>query len=192
MVRLLIASAVALLVSLAMFGVFFFISLVIGIGAGASVLIGQAWGAKELGRVKAIAGTTLTVGLCAGLGVALFGGTFTEIMLRALGTPADILPGATAYARIMLFAAPGVFIFLLATSMLRGVGDTRTPLLTLLLSTAVGLLVTPALIRGWGGLPQMGVASGAYAAVLSYLVALSWLAWHLHRRDKPRQKSILQ
>jgi Na+-driven multidrug efflux pump len=54
-------------------------------------------------------------------------------------------------------------------------------LLTLLISTAVGLLVTPALIRGWAGLPQMGVASGAYAAVASYLIALSWLAWHLRR-----------
>lgn len=161
---------------------FFLIAFMIGLGSGAAVLIGQAWGAKELGRVKAIAGTTLTVGLCAGLVVAVFGGGFAGMMLRALGTPADILPGATAYARIMLFAAPGLFAFLLVTSMLRGVGDTRTPLRTLLISTAVGLLVTPALIRGWAGLPQMGVASGGYAAVVSYLVALGWLAWHLRRK----------
>jgi Na+-driven multidrug efflux pump len=42
--------------------VFFFISLVIGIGAGASVLIGQAWGAREPHKVKAIAGTALALG----------------------------------------------------------------------------------------------------------------------------------
>lgn len=161
---------------------FFLISFMIGLGSGAAVLIGQAWGAKEIDRVKAIAGTTLTVGLCAGLTVAIFGGAFTGLMLRALGTPADILPGATAYARIMLMAAPGIFLFLLVTSMLRGVGDTKTPLMTLLISTGVGLLLTPALIRGWGGLPTMGVASGAYAAVVSYLVALSWTAWYLLRR----------
>ena len=161
---------------------FFLISFMIGLGAGASVLIGQAWGAREPERVKAVAGTTLTIGLCAGLLVAVFGGTFTEPMLRALGTPADILPGATAYARIVLLAAPGLFLFLLVTSMLRGVGDTKTPLKTLLISTAVGLLVTPALILGWGGLPQMGVASGAYAAVASYLIALGWTAWYLRRK----------
>ena len=161
---------------------FFLISFMIGLGAGASVLIGQAWGAREPERVKAVAGTTLTIGLCAGLLVAIFGGTFTEPMLRALGTPADILPGATAYARIVLLAAPGLFLFLLVTSMLRGVGDTKTPLKTLLISTAVGLLVTPALILGWGGLPQMGVASGAYAAVVSYIVALGWTAWYLRRK----------
>ena len=161
---------------------FFLISFMIGLGAGASVLIGQAWGAREPERVKAVAGTTLTIGLCAGLLVAIFGGTFTEPMLRALGTPADILPGATAYARIVLLAAPGLFLFLLVTSMLRGVGDTKAPLKTLLISTAVGLLVTPALILGWGGLPQMGVASGAYAAVASYLIALGWTAWYLRRK----------
>lgn len=158
---------------------FFLISFMIGLGAGASVLIGQAWGAKELDRVKAIAGTTLMVGIGAGLIVALFGGTFTEHMLLALGTPADILPGSTAYARIMLIAAPGIFVFLLVTSMLRGVGDTKTPLKTLLISTLIGLVLTPALIRGWLGLPQMGVASGAWAATVSYVVAMSWTAWHL-------------
>ena len=162
---------------------FFLIAFMIGLGSGASVLIGQAWGARELDRVKAIAGTTLMTGLIAGLVVAVFGGSFADMMLVALGTPADILPGATAYARIMLIAAPGVFTFLLVTSMLRGVGDTRTPLLTLLISTAVGLLLTPALIRGWLGLPMMGVTSGAWAAVASYLIALAWTARQLLAPD---------
>jgi putative MATE family efflux protein len=164
---------------------FFFIAFMIGLGAGAAILIGQAWGAKELGRVKAIAGTTLMVGLWAGLLIAVFGGAFTEMMLRALETPADILPEATAYARIMLIATPGLFMFLLVTSMLRGVGDTTTSLLTLLISTVVSLLVTPALILGWAGLPRLGVTSGAYAAVVSFLIALGWTAWHLVRQQHP-------
>ena len=160
---------------------FFLIAFMIGLGAGAAVLIGQAWGAKDLERVKAVAGTTLMVGIYAGLVVAVFGGAFTPGLLRALGTPADILPGATAYARVMLVAAPAVFMFLLVTSMLRGVGDTTTPLKTLLISTAIGLLVTPALIRGWYGLPQMGVASGAYAAGIGFVVSMAWTGWSLRR-----------
>ena len=159
----------------AFFPVFFFlIAFMIGLGSGAAVLIGQAWGANELDRVKAIAGTTLMVGLLAGLTVAVFGGAYTETMLKALGTPADILPGATAYARVMLVATPAIFIFLLTTSMLRGVGDTKTPLFILLISTLLSFVLTPALIRGWLGLPQMGVTSGAYAAGASFLIAMSW------------------
>jgi Na+-driven multidrug efflux pump len=71
---------------------FFFISLVIGIGAGASVLIGQAWGAREPHKVKAIAGTALALGLGIGAAVALFGGAFTQSLLHALGTPPDVVP----------------------------------------------------------------------------------------------------
>lgn len=59
---------------------------------------------------------------------------------------ADILPDATRYARIILIAMPGLFVFLLSTAMLRGVGDTVTPLFTLLISTAAWVL-TPALVR---------------------------------------------
>jgi putative MATE family efflux protein len=86
---------------------------------------------------------------------------------------------------IMLIAMPGVFVFLISTAMLRGVGDTVTPLLTLLISTTIGMLVTPALIRGWGGLPQLGVTSGAWGSVLSFLVATLWLGWRLRRRNSP-------
>ena len=164
---------------------FFFIAFTIGLGAGASVLIGQAWGARDVGKAKAIAGTTLSVGLLFGLLVALFGGTFTGPLLAALGTPADILPDATRYARIMMLAGPGLFVYLLATAMLRGVGDTVNPLYTLGIATVVGLIVTPALIRGWGGLPQLGVASGAVASVLSMATATAWLAFRLRRIHSP-------
>ena len=164
---------------------FFFIAFVIGLGAGASVLIGQAWGARETGKVKAIAGTTLAVGVSIGLLAAIFGGLFTAPMLKALGTPPDILPDATRYARIMLIAMPGLFVFLLSTAMLRGVGDTVTPLITLAISTSLGLVLTPALIKGWGGLPQMGVASSACATVVSFIVATLWMAFFLRRKNSP-------
>lgn len=164
---------------------FFLIAFMIGLGSGASVLIGQAWGAKEPERVRAITGTTLMVGIYFGLVVAVFGGTFTEVLLRLLGTPPDILPDAVAYARISMVAAPGIFVFLLITSMQRGVGDTKTPLKTLIISTVVGLVVTPALIQGWLGLPRVGVASGAYASVVSFLVALAWTAWHMLKTNHP-------
>ena len=164
---------------------FFFIAFTIGLGAGSSVLIGQAWGAGDTAKVKAIAGTTLSVGLVIGSLVAVFGGMFTGSLLAALGTPADILADATLYARVMMLACPGLFVYLLATAMLRGVGDTVSPLYTLLISTALGLVITPALIRGWGGLPQLGTASGAVASLVSMLTATTWLAFRLRRIQSP-------
>jgi putative MATE family efflux protein len=164
---------------------FFFMAFAIGLGAGASVLIGQAWGARQIDTVRAVAGSTLALGILLGLAVAVFGSAFTTPMLRALGTPADILPDAARVARIILVALPGLFVFILSTSMLRGVGDTVAPLYTLLISTAAGLALTPALIRGWLGLPRMGVASGASATVTGFVLAMLWLALHLRRKNSP-------
>ena len=165
--------------------VFFFISLVIGVGAGGSVLIGQAWGARETHKVKAIAGTAIMIGLAFGLVIALLGGVFTEKLLRLLGTPADVLPQAIGYARVIMLAMPGLMVFILVTQLLRGVGDTTTPLFALLLSTGVSCLLTPAFIRGWAGLPQLGVTSAAAASIASFVAALCFLAVHLRRGHHP-------
>ncbi|CAN5507603.1 MATE family efflux transporter [soil metagenome] len=162
--------------------IFFFISLVIGVGAGASVLIGQAWGAREGQKVKAIAGTALALGLGLGLLVAIFGGMFAEEMLRLLGTPPDVLQDAILYARTMMLAMPLLLVFILQTQLMRGVGDTLTPLYALVLSTCVSCVLTPAFIKGWGGLPQLGVTSAAAASICSYLTSLTFLAWFMRRR----------
>jgi putative MATE family efflux protein len=165
--------------------VFFLISLVIGVGAGASVLIGQAWGAHETHEVKAIAGTALAIGLLLGAAIALFGGTFTDAMLTALRTPADIREDAVHYARLMLLGMPVLLVFILATQLMRGVGDTVTPLYALVLSTIVSALLTPAFIRGTFGLPRLGVVAAAVAAYISYIAALGFMVWWMLRRKHP-------
>jgi putative MATE family efflux protein len=76
---------------------------------------------------------------------------------------------------------PGLLVFILLTQLMRGVGDTVTPLYALLLSTSVSCLFTPAFIRGWWGLPQLGVTSAAAASIISFLCALIFLAWYMLR-----------
>ncbi len=129
----------------------FLISFIMGLGSGASVLIGQAWGAKQPERVQAVAGTTLSCSIIGGVVVAVLGAIFAPELLVALKTPADVIGPATSYARVMLLAMPGLFVFLIFTSIMRGVGDMVTPLKALVVSTLVGLVLTPGFIRGWFG-----------------------------------------
>lgn len=164
---------------------FFFIAFVMGISMGTTVLVGQAYGARNMDRVREIAGSALALTLSLGLVVAVLGGLFAEPLMAFLRTPEEIRADAVAYARIMLIAMPVMFVFILWTSILRGVGDAVTPLWTLGVSTGTGLLITPALIAGWGGLPKMGVASAAIAAFVSVSVAMVWLGWFLLKRKDP-------
>src|SRR6202011_6274750 len=129
--------------------------------------------------------TTLTITLLLAAMIAIFGGLFSRQLLTALATPPGILEEASAYARIMMITMPLTFVFILLTAMLRGVGDTMTPLLALTISTTVGLAVTPTLIRGWLGLPRLGVASAAWASAASSLLTLLWLTANLRRRHHP-------
>ena len=161
---------------------FAFIALVMGLSSGASILIGQAFGARDLGRVKAVAGTTLSTALLFAAAIALFGSLFARELLVALATPPNILDAATSYARVTMIFMPLTFAVILVTAMMRGVGDTVTPLLALVVYTLVGLAVTPAMIAGWFGLPRLGVASAAWASVASGLLTLAWLHVHLRRR----------
>jgi putative MATE family efflux protein len=163
---------------------FFFIAFVVGLSSGANVLIAQAWGAGEPDKVRAVAGATLTIALLLATAIVI-GGQFSRQILVALATPPNILEDASIYMRIMMSAMPLAFVFILLTAMMRGVGDTMTPLLALLVSTTVGLVVTPALIQGWFGLPRLGVASAACASVTSGVVTLLWLAVFLRRRHHP-------
>lgn len=164
---------------------FFFIAFIIGLSSGASVLIGQAWGAGERDTVKAIAGVTLMLALIAGGAIAILGGIFSRELMIALATPPNILDAATGYARIMMIAMPLTFAFLLFTAMLRGAGDTVTPLFALTASTMIGFVVTPTLIKGWLGLPALGVASAAVASAVSALFTLLFLILYLRRQRHP-------
>lgn len=136
---------------------FFLLAFVIGLAAGASVLIGQAWGAKKLDRVKQVTGNTLALILIMGVVIAVLGVTFTRQALALIGVPDDILQLALNYVRIMLLGSPLLFVFIVYTSLLRGVGDSITPMMAMGLSILVGLVTTPALIKGWFGLPQLGI-----------------------------------
>ncbi|MFB6446167.1 MATE family efflux transporter [Bradyrhizobium tunisiense] len=174
----------ALAAASAFFPVMFFLfAFVMGLSTGATVLIGQAFGAGEHGRIKLVVGTALAIGLLFSIAIALIGGIFSRQLMMALATPADILDQASAYARVMLLTMPLGFVFLLMTAMVRGVGDALTPLLALALSTAIGLILTPLLIRGAFGLPAAGITSPAWAAAISNAVTLVALALYLRRKQ---------
>ena len=164
---------------------FFLISFLIGLSTGASVLIGQAYGARDEHRMKQITGTVLSMGLIVGAAAMLIGLVLVERLLTVLGTPHNIFADATAYARVILVFSPILFLYLIYVTALRGTGDSQTPFYSLVVSTIIGMLLTPAFIRGWFGLPQLGVISAAVATVIATLTAFIGMLLYLRARKHP-------
>ena len=165
--------------------VFFMISFFIGIASGSSVLIGQAYGAHNEERLKAVAGTTLTLSIGAGVIIGGVGWFFLPGLLHLIGTPLDVYDQALSYARVVFLSLPILFVYLSYTTFVRGTGDSRTPLLSLIVSTVLILIFTPALILGWLGLPRLGVASAAYANVVANTLALIYMLVSLRLEKNP-------
>ena len=165
--------------------VFLLFAFLIGLASGSTVLIGQAFGAGDEHRVKKVAGTVLGATFGLGIIVAAVGNVIAPAMLAALRTPSNILPDADAYARVIFLIMPVIFPYLAYTTFMRGTGDSQTPLYSLVVSTVLTVIFTPAFIRGWFGLPQLGVVSAAAAGLISQGAALIALLLYLARIRHP-------
>ncbi len=164
------------------FPVFFLLlSLIIGLGAGATILAGQAWGARDAPQLRRVGATAFVAALGARLVVAVVGMWSAPHLMQALGTPLDIRPDAVRYARAMLLVTPCVFVTWTGLSLSRGTGDALSPMWSLLAATLVGALCTPLLVAG----TPLGAAGVAVSALVAQLVALGVLVWRWRRAGHP-------
>ena len=112
---------------------FFLLALVFGVGMAATILVGQSIGARDLDAAKRTVGTSATFFVVASIAIALAGTLATGPLLRAMRTPADALPFATDYLRVLFAAVPFMFATTFVMMVLRGAGDARTPFYFLVL-----------------------------------------------------------
>ncbi|QED50212.1 MATE family efflux transporter [Cytobacillus dafuensis] len=166
---------------------FLLISFAIGIGSGSSILIGQAFGARNEERLKAVVGTTLTFTFLLGILLAVIGGIFTMDILRLIGTPDNIIEVSAHYARILFWSLPVLFLYSVYTTFMRGTGDSKTPFYFLIVSTVLNLAFLPPLVFGWIGLPKLGVYGAAYASILSTFLTFIIMIVYLHKVKHPLQ-----
>ena len=164
---------------------FFLLAFVIGISAGSTVLVGQAWGAQNLEKVRAVMGSTLFMTCIGGTLIAVLGVLFAPSMLHVLGVDAQMMHFSLPYAQWMLAGSPLLFIYIIYTSILRGVGDSVTPLIALSLTSVMGLIVTPILLKGYFGFPALGIIAPAIATILGYAAVLIFLGFYLHYKNHP-------
>lgn len=161
---------------------FLLVSFVIGIGSGSSILIGQAFGAKNEDRLKAIVGTTLTFTFIIGVVLAIVGSIFAMDIMRLMGTPENIIEISVHYARILFISMPILFLYFAYTTFMRGTGDSKTPFYFLIVSTALNMILLPILIFGWLGAPKLDVYGAAYASVISTVITFIVMLVYLKKK----------
>jgi MATE family multidrug resistance protein len=144
--------------------VFFIISILAALEVGATVLISQAFGARDLESVRRLARQALAWGVILAIPVSIGGYFVAGPVIGLFGTEPDVARHATTYLQITAGTSVVLLLTFVCSAIFRGVGDSRTPLLASVLANAVNLLVAYLLIFGHFGLPKLGVAGSAWGA----------------------------
>ena len=141
--------------------------LFIGISAGASIMVSQYFGAKNRESLSYTVGNCITVTAICCLFLILVGTPVIRPVLVALNTPESILDGCTAYLIICLLGMAGLAYYNILSGMLRGLGDSFSALIYLLVATVLNIILDIFFVA----VVQMGVGGVALATVIAQIVS---------------------
>lgn len=136
---------------------------IMGICMGAMVLMAQFFGKKDFGKLKQEISTALIAGTGFTLLVAAAGIMTSEIFLRMIRTPEDVLPMAAAYLNTIFFGLVFSFLYNFFANAMIATGESRMPLWFLAFSVVLNTLLTLLFVRQWG----WGIRGSAAATVIS-------------------------
>jgi len=164
---------------------FLLTAFVFGFGMASTILIGQAWGRKDVEAARRVFGTATGGFAVIAVGIAIAGYFLAPSILHLLGTPGDAAPLALAYLRVIFLAIPALLLLTLLMMALRGAGDSLTPLWFMLVAVVLDSGLNPFFIRGWGPFPRMGIAGSAMSTLVGNYVSLIGLFIYIYARDLP-------
>jgi putative MATE family efflux protein len=164
---------------------FLLTAFVFGFGMAATILIGQAWGRKDVEGARKIFGTAGGSFLVITILIAIAGYSLSGSILKLLGTPGDAAPLAHAYLQVIFLAMPALLLLTLMMMALRGAGDSMTPLWFMIFAVLLDSGLNPVFILGLGPAPQLGIAGSATATLIANYSALVGLIAYIYLRDLP-------
>jgi putative MATE family efflux protein len=150
-----------------------------GTGIGASSLIARFIGAGKEEQANNAAEHSLLIILALALITTIFGPRLTRPLFLLLGASGQMLPYILSYINIILYGSFFQFFSMIGNGILRGEGNTVTPMQVMVVGTLVNIALDPLLIFGIGPFPALGVQGAALATVIGRAVSCIVLATSL-------------
>lgn len=138
-----------------------------GLTQGFSILMAQAFGAKDEKRLRMAVGNSVVLSAISSVILMILGLLFAYPMLQMLKTPEDVISYSMVYLRISFIAIPIIAAYNLLASILRSLGDGQTPLRAMILSSVVNVILDILFVRVF----YWGIAGAAIATLIAQLVS---------------------
>ena len=160
-----------------------FTNLFIGISLGANVLAARYYAAGKTKEMSETVHTAIALALVSGVAMAVIGVVFARGALEIMGTPDDVIAKSTLYMQIYFCGMPFFMMYNYGAAILRAVGDTKRPLIFLIVSGVINAVLNLFLVIGF----HLDVAGVGIATVISQLVSCILVLRCLHHTESSYQ-----
>lgn len=163
-----------------------FTNFFVGLSIGVNVLVSNYFGAKQERHLSETIHTAMAISLISGVIVAILGVAISPTVLSWMGTPEEVLPLATVYLRVYFCGMPAIMLYNFGAAILRAIGDTRRPLLFLIIAgiTNVVLNLFFVIVFHWS------VFGVALATVISQVISAILVVLCLTREAGPLRVEV--
>lgn len=141
--------------------------LFIGISVGTSVMVSQYFGAKDRKQLSHAIGCSITLTALASIFIMIAGSIFVRPLLEMLNTPESIIDWCDSYLTVLMLGIAGVAYYNILSGVLRGMGDSFSALIYLLIATVINIVLDLLFVAGFG----LGVFGVALATVIAQAIS---------------------
>lgn len=146
---------------------FLILGFILGLCSGFSVLISQRFGANDNEGLKEAIASSIILSIAMAIIITIISIFTAKPLLRLMNTPKDIINNSYSYIVIIYAGTFAAFFYNMISSILRSIGDSKTPLYFLIVSSILNIVLDLVFIINF----KIGVAGAAYATVISQGVA---------------------
>lgn len=139
---------------------------------GATAMISRAYGEKDHNRLNIIAGQAVSINLIIGIIITVLAAIFAKQILQIYDMTDEVLGLALTYFYIITVGMIFMFLSFSYAAILRGSGDTVTPMIITAIANILNIIGNYVFITGWGPFPQMGIAGAAWSTTISRMIAM--------------------
>lgn len=161
-----------------------FMSLTEAISIGTVAMIARFEGAGDRKLMSHVIAHSFWLGLAMAVVIGAAVSYFAQPLLRLFTDDVTILPLSVSYLNITVLGLVFTFCATSISAALNGIGDTKTPMLIMMVANGLNIILDPFLIFGWLGFPALGVLGAAWATMLANALAMIALLLVLFRRKE--------
>ena len=134
---------------------------------GFAIRMAQEFGARNYEQLRKVVAHSVVLSVAGAVVVTVASQVFTLPVLHLLGTPADILPDAVTYIRVIFCGIPVVMAYNLFACTLRSLGNARTPLVAVMVSSVTNILLDLLFVLVF----RWGIAGAAFATIIAQFLS---------------------